>query len=197
MVLVRWVTGRQGLTKKCSGTAYLAIFVATRSLSSWRTAVGLSMKPSFKTTKANGTGTHTHTIYSGKYRITPAGGVIAQEVKVPCCLSDNNAAQPVTGVANTHYKNGNKEHSSRGGCMFSVTFSFDLMRKSNYSCFWNSWMFILDHNNNSSLRNIVNSCWYLSSFLLLYYDHPFFPLKCYFTSTVSNFYQCIFWPKVQ
>lgn len=40
--------------------------------------------------------------------------------------------------------------------MFSVTFSFDLMRKPNYSCFWNSWMFILDHDNNSSsLRNIV------------------------------------------
>lgn len=67
--------------------------------------MGLSMKPSFKTTKANGTGTHTK--YSGKYRFRPAGGAIAPEVNVPGCLSD--AAQPETGVASTHYKNGDKE----------------------------------------------------------------------------------------
>lgn len=39
------------------------------------------------------------------------------------------------------------------------TFSFDLVRKSNNGCFWNSWMFILHNdNNNASLRDIVNLC---------------------------------------
>lgn len=43
--------------------------------------------------------------------------------------------------------------------IFTVTFSFDLMRKSNYCCFWNSWMFILHNdNNNVTLKKIVNLC---------------------------------------
>lgn len=54
-------SGGRSLTRKCSGTAYLAILVATSSLSCRRTAGGLP-RSSFKTTKANGTGhAHTHT----------------------------------------------------------------------------------------------------------------------------------------
>lgn len=87
MMLVRWVTGGWGLTRKCSGTAYLAIFAATSSLSSWRMAVGLSLKPSFKTTKANGTEKHkrTHKI-EWWVPLCPAGGSTA--LKVSSCISD-------------------------------------------------------------------------------------------------------------
>lgn len=55
-----------------------------------------------------------------KYRLRPAGGVIAQEAKIPCCLSDNNAAQPATGVANTHYKNGDENTAAEDDVCFQL-----------------------------------------------------------------------------